>query len=403
MSLAPVDIRRAADLLGGQVVRTPCLYAQILSEMSGAELWLKFENQQFTGSFKDRGALVKLLSLAAEERQRGVVAMSAGNHAAAVAWHAQRLGIAATIVMPVHTPNLKIEHTRHFGARVELFGETLAEARSHAEAIAARAGCSLIHPYDDERIIAGQGTVALEMLADCPDLEALIVPVGGGGLIAGMALAAHAINPGIRIYGVQSERFPAMRQALTGEEAKCGGRTIAEGIAVKQPGRLTLPVIREHLHQILLVSEVQIEEAVQLLLEVEKTVVEGAGAAPLAALLAHREHFAGKRVGIVLSGGNIDLFTLAFLIRRGLVRSCHLARLHIVLSDESGALAAATALLAAERANIIEVHHQRTFSHLPLEQAEVEFTIQTLGRDHLRTILAKLAAAGMPTRSDPSP
>ena len=305
MPITAQSIRAAATQLADQVIDTPCLYSRTLSGITGAEVYLKFENLQFTASFKERGALVKLLALAPEERAAGVLAVSAGNHAQGVAYHARRLGIRAVIVMPRHTPHVKVEHTRAFGAEVILAGDNFDEAKAHGLALAAERKLSLVHPYDDEHVISGQGTVALEMLAREPRLEVLLVPVGGGGLIAGMAVAARSVKPGIELYGVQSENYPSMYCALRAETARFAANTIAEGIAVKQPGALTLPIVRELTRGVLLVGEGEIEHAIVLLLEIEKTVVEGAGAAGLAALLAQPEHFRGRRVGIVLSGGNI--------------------------------------------------------------------------------------------------
>ncbi len=394
MSVQMEDILHAAELIHGTTVITPCTRSLLLTKMTGAEIVLKFENHQFTASFKDRGALVKLLSLTAEERGRGVIAMSAGNHAQAVAYHARRIGIPATIVMPEHTPFTKVEHTKAFGAEVHLFGETLKEARLKAEAIAAERGLVMIHPYDDPKVIAGQGTVALEMLDVFPDLDLLVVPVGGGGLISGMAIAAKAIRPDIVIIGVESERFPSMQQMLNGEPVSCASRTIAEGIAVKTPGELTLPIVRRLVDEIMLVDEASIEEAIGMLLEVEKSVVEGAGAAGLAAVLANREKFEGKRVGLVLTGGNIDMFTLSSVIERGLVRSGHLVQLRVDIPDEPDALAAIATLLGDTNANIIQVYHQRAFTHLSIRQVRVEFVLQVLGREHVNQLLDVLQANG---------
>jgi len=388
------DIRDAAEILRGVIVESPCAHSITLSQITGAEVFLKLENQQFTASFKERGALVKLVSLGEEERRRGVVAMSAGNHAQAVAFHAQRLGVPATIVMPRFTPNVKIERTRAFGAEVISFGDSLEESHAHAEQIARERGCPLIHPYDDEAVIAGQGTIALEMLDAEPDLEVLVVPVGGGGLIAGIAVAARAVRPELEIVGVQTELYPAMVQALKGEPIRCGTNSIAEGIEVKQPGRLTLPIVRDLVDEVLVVDEIRIEEAALLLLEVELTLVEGAGAAALAALLAHPERFRGRRVGLVVSGGNIDMLVLASIIQRGLVRSHRLVRLRVGIPDVPGALTEATALIGAAGANIVEVHHQRAFSQLAIKIAEVEFVVQTLGRDHATALLSALRSAG---------
>ena len=398
MSVTADSIRAAAAVLAGQVIDTPCLYSRTLSEITAAEVYLKFENLQFTASFKERGALVKLLALTPEERTAGVLAVSAGNHAQGVAYHAKRLGLRAVIVMPRHTPHVKVEHTRAFGAEVILAGDNFDEARTHGLALAAERRLSLVHPYDDAHVISGQGTVALEMLAREPGLEVLLVPVGGGGLIAGMAVAAKAEKPGIELYGVESENFPSMYCALRGETPRFAANTIAEGIAVKQPGTLTLPIVRELTRGILLVDEGGIEHAIVLLLEVEKTVVEGAGAAGLAALLAHPQHFRGRRVGIVLSGGNIDPLTLSVIIERGMVRAGRLTRLTIELRDLPGALATVTACLAQANANIEEVHHQRAFTNLPLQTAEVDFVLQTRGREHVEEIIGALRAAGFAAR-----
>jgi threonine dehydratase len=398
MPITVQSIHAAAAVLAHQVIDTPCLYSRTLTEITGAEVYLKFENLQFTASFKERGALVKLASLSPEERAAGVLAVSAGNHAQGVAYHALRLGIRAVIVMPRHTPHVKVEHTRAFGAEVILAGDGFDEAKAHGLALAAERKLSLVHPYDDERVISGQGTVALEMLAREPQLEVLVVPVGGGGLIAGMAVAAKAVKPGIELYGVQSEGFPSMYCALRGEAARFVANTIAEGIAVREPGALTLPIVRELTRGILLVGEGEIEHAIVLLLEIEKTVVEGAGAAGLAALLAQPQRFRGRRVGIVLSGGNIDPLMLSVIIERGMVRAGRLARLSVELRDLPGALATVTACLADANANIEEVHHQRAFTNLPLQTAEVDFVLQTRGREHVEEIIRALRSAGFAAR-----
>jgi len=307
MQITLNDIRMAASAIAGGVEKTPCLFSRVLSRITGAEVFVKFENLQYTGSFKDRGALNCLLGLSEEARRRGVVAASAGNHAQAVAYHAQRLAIPAVIVMPQHTTNVKVEHTRSFGAEVQLKGKGLEESVRIARKLAKESGLFLVHPYDDQRIIAGQGTVALEILEACAELEALLVPVGGGGLLAGIATAAKTLEPTIEIYGVQTERYPSMVDALAGRSPKFGSFSIAEGIAVKKPGTLTLPIIRQLVNEILVVSEEVIEQAVLLFLEVEKTVAEGAGAAALAALLASAARFKNRKVGIILSGGKIEM------------------------------------------------------------------------------------------------
>jgi len=396
------DIRAAAGTIRDLVERTPCRYSRTLSAITGAEVFCKLENLQFTASFKERGAANKLLSLSAGERARGVIAVSAGNHAQAVAYHASRLGVHATIVMPRFTPNVKVENTRVLGGEIVLHGESLTEAADRADVLARERSLTVVHPYDDETIIAGQGTVALEMLEQVPDLAALLIPVGGGGLAAGCAIAAHVLAPNIEIFGVQTDVFPAMKQALAGEPVRCGTSTVAEGIAVKQPGSLTVPVLREHLREVLLVGERAIEEAVLMLLEIEKTVVEGAGAAPLAALRAQTARFKGRRVGLVLSGGNIDLAVLSAIIQRGLVRSQRMIRLLLEMPDVPGALAQAAALFGRAGANIVEIRHQRTFTGAPLRVAEVEVVLETRGHEHALELLGVLHAAGYRARTYPT-
>lgn len=392
------DIRRAADILRGKIVDTRCHFSEKLSALTGAKVFLKLENLQFTGSFKERGALVKLVSLPIRDRKRGIVAMSAGNHAQAVAYQSRKLGIPATIVMPRYTPNIKVEYTRSFGAEVILHGEALSEAADYTKQLAQERNLTLVHPYDDNRIIAGQGTIALEMLNRQPDLEVLMVPIGGGGLISGIAVAARAIHPDIEIVGVQTSRFPAMKQALAGEPIHCGRLSIAEGIAVKSPGEKTLPIIRDRVSDILLVEESEIESAVRLLLDMEKTVVEGAGAAGLAALIKHQERFLGRKVGVVVSGGNIDPLILASIIKRGLVHSGRMVRLHVEVRDVPGALAEVSRCIGEAGANIVEVHHQRSFTSLPLQSAEVEFILITRGSEHVGQILSALSTGGFKTR-----
>ncbi len=388
------DIELAAQRLKGQVLDTPCVASQTLSQITGCEVFLKFENLQYTASFKERGACNKLSQLDAAERSRGVVAMSAGNHAQGVAYHAQRLGLRAVIVMPRFTPGVKVERTRGFGAEVILHGDTLDEARAHALELVQTQGLVLVHPYDDEAVIAGQGSVALEMLRAQPDLQVLVVAVGGGGLIAGMATAAKALNPGIEVVGVQASRFPAMVNAVTGTAHPQGHTTIAEGIAVGTPGRLTQAIVREKVDDLLLVDEGDIEQAIVMLLEVEKTLVEGAGAAGLAALLKHPARFAGKKVGLVLCGGNIDPLVLASIIERGMVRAGRLARIRVSARDVPGSLARITATVADAGANIDEVHHQRAFSLQPVQSVDIELVVQTRGREHLAEVLQALQNAG---------
>jgi threonine dehydratase len=321
--------------------------------------------------------------------------MSAGNHAQAVARHAGRLGIRATIVMPLYTPTVKVEQTRRLGAEVVLHGADLTAAAERAQALAEAEGRALVHPYDDPDVIAGQGTVALEMLEDHPDLEALLVPVGGGGLAAGCALVARALAPGLALHGVEAERFPSMRQALAGEPIACGRDSVADGIAVKRPGLLTREILRTHAHELLLVSERDLEEAVLLYLDVEKTVAEGAGAAALAALLRHRTRFAGRKIGVVLSGGNIDGLVLASIIERGLARTGRLVRLRVVLADRPGALADVSRILADGGASVMEVSHERAFGRVPLREARVEFVLSTRGPDHVEALCRALRAAGL--------
>jgi threonine dehydratase len=388
------DIRAAAARLDGHLLRTPCVESRTLSQLTGCQVFLKFENLQYTASFKERGACNKLAQLSPDERARGVIAMSAGNHAQGVAYHAQRLGLRAVIVMPRFTPGVKVERTRGFGAEVVLHGDTLDEARAHARALAAREGLVFVHPYDDEAIVAGQGTVALEMLADVPDLDTLVIAVGGGGLIAGMATAAKALKPGIEVIGVQTERFPAMVNAIKGTHLPQGSSTIAEGIAVGTPGEVNLPIVRARVDDLLLVDEGDIEQAIVMLLEIEKTLVEGAGAAGLAALLKHPKRFAGRRVGLVLCGGNIDPMLLASIIERGMVRAGRLARITVNARDVPGNLARITALVAEAGANIDEVHHQRAFTLLAAQNVEIELVLQTRGHAHVQQVIDVLNAAG---------
>jgi len=389
------DIRAAAGRIAGAVEHTPCLHSRTLSKLTGAEIFLKFENLQFTASFKERGALNKLLSLGAADRKRGVIAMSAGNHAQAVAYHAARLGIPARIVMPKGSPNTKIRNTQIHGATVVLEGENLVEASSHAQTLAARDNLVFVHPYEDPLVIAGQGTVALEMLEAVPDLDILVAPVGGGGLISGMAIAARALRPGIRIYGAESENYPSMHQRLNGRPVECGGDTIAEGIAVKDVGETALSIIRELVSEVLVVREETIERAVMALIEIEKTVAEGAGAAALAALLEHPSHFLGKRVGLPISGGNIDSRVLASVLMRGLVRDARLVRLRVTMPDVSGSLAKVAALIAEAGGNIVEVQHQRVFGTASVKSPEVEFLVETRDREHTDALVRSLQAKGI--------
>ena len=392
------DIQAAAARLQGQVLDTPCVESRTLSQVTGAQVFLKMENLQFTASFKERGACNKLVQLSNEERARGVVAMSAGNHAQGVAFHAQRLGIRAVIVMPRFTPGVKVARTRGFGAEVILHGDTLDAASAHARELARDQGLTFVHPFDDEAIMAGQGTLALEMLAEQPDLDTLVVPIGGGGLISGVATAAKALKAGIRVVGVQTARFPGAVNAITGSAHAQGASTIAEGIAVSSPGALCLPLIRQHVDELLLVDEGDIEQAIVMLLEIEKTLSEGAGAAALAALLRYPEQFKGRKVGLVLSGGNIDPMLLAAIIGRGMVRSGRLARIVVSARDVPGSLARVTTLVAEAGANVQEIHHQRAFTLLAAQNVEIEMVLQTRDTAHVQELLARLAAEGLEAR-----
>ena len=396
MAVTFADIEKAATRLDGQVLDTPCVESKTLGQIVGARIFLKFENLQFTASFKERGALNKLATMVESgARITGVIAASAGNHAQGVAHHAQRLGLRAVIVMPVVTPTVKIERTRGFGAEVVLFGESFDEAREHALVLAEREGLSFVHPFDDEAVIAGQGTIGVEMLRTQPDLDTLVIAVGGGGLISGIATAVRHLKPSVEIIGVQTSRFPAMVNAIKGTAYPQGTSTIAEGIAVGQPGKITRELIRERVDDMVLVDEGDIEQAVLMLLEIEKTVVEGAGAAGLAALLKHPARFAGKQVGLVLCGGNIDPLMLSALIERGMVRAGRLARIRVNARDTPGVLARITAVVAEAGANIDEVHHQRAFSSLSAQNVEVELVLQTRNAAHVQDVVQRLAAAGL--------
>lgn len=394
------DIRDAAAAIEGAVARTPSIMAPALSALTGAEIYLKLETLQRTGSFKERGALNKLLTLSRVQRRAGVVAMSAGNHAQGVAYHARRLGVPATIVMPEGSPFTKIERTEALGAAVVLKGDSLAAAREAAEGLGREHGLAFIHPYDDLAVIAGQGTIALELLADQPDLDALVVPIGGGGLISGISVAAKALNPAIAIVGVQSTLYPSMHRLMRGEEPgpPAQAATLAEGIAVKEPGRLTRRIVEALVSDILLVDEAMLEDAVEILLDRQKLVVEGAGAAGLAAILAAPERFAGRRVGIVLSGGNIDVRLLASILMRGLVHEGRLVRLRAELPDMPGALSRVSGIIGEHAGNIVEVHHQRLFHDTSVKRAELDVVVETQNRRHVETLIAALNAAGFPTR-----
>ncbi len=396
--MAPVslaEVRAAASRIAGAVEKTPCLHSRTLSRLTGAEIFLKFENLQFTASFKERGALNKLASLSAEERRRGVIAMSAGNHAQAVAYHAARLGIPAAIVMPRGSPNTKIRNTQVHGAKVLLEGDNLFEAGKHAQALAARDNLVFVHPYEDPLVIAGQGTVALEMLEAVPDLDLLVVPVGGGGLIAGMSIVAYSGKT--KVVGVESKTYPAMHQRLNGLPVECGGDTIAEGIAVKDVGETAFSFLKKHSIEVLTVQEETIERAVVALMEIEKTVAEGAGAAGLAALLEHPSRFSGKRVGIPITGGNIDSRVLASVLMRGLVRDARLVRLRVTVPDVSGSLAKVAALIAEAGGNIVEVQHQRMFGAASVKSTEIEFLVETRDRAHTGALVELLERTGVKT------
>jgi threonine dehydratase len=395
------DVMEAARAIGGAVVRTPTLYSQTLSSITGADVWLKFENLQYTASFKDRGALNRLLQLTADERRRGVVAVSAGNHAQGVAYHATRLGIPATIVMPRTTPNIKVANTEALGAMVVLVGDDLATAHAEAEVLASRHGLVWVAPFDDRAIIAGQGTVALELFDDVPDLDVVVVPVGGGGLLAGMAIVAAERAPTVELIGVETELYPSMANRLHHRSpAVPGGPTIAEGIGVARAGELTSQIVSALVDDVVTVPEPEIEHAINLLLEIEKTVAEGAGAAGLAAVLADPPRFRGRRVALVITGGNIDPRLLASVILRGLVRSGRLCRLSVTVTDVPGSLSRVAAIVAESRGNIVEVAHQRLLADLSAKSTMLELAVETLGRDHADRIVESLEAAGYAVRRD---
>ena len=402
MTAAPTfaDIRAAAARIAPALVRTPTRHSRTLSGIAGCEVWLKFENRQFTASFKERGALNRILSLTDDEKRRGVAAMSAGNHAQGVAYHAGRLGIPATIVMPVSTPFNKIKHTRDFGATVIQHGRDLNEAYAEAQRIAAAQHLTFIHPYDDPLVIAGQGTCALEMLEDVPQLDALIVPVGGGGLISGCAIAAHAMKPAIEIYGVQTALYPAMRQAMRGElpTELPHAQTIAEGIAVKRPGDLTTRIVRDLVKDIFIVGEDRIEHALAMILEIEKTLIEGAAAAGFAALMANADLFKGRHVGIVMSGGNIDMRLLSNVILRELTREGRIFSLELEIDDRPGQLAQIAALIAQAGGNVMEVSHNRMMADISAKSATLGLVVEARDTEHAQEIRGALAAAGFRQR-----
>lgn len=387
-------IQHAAGVLHGAVLRTPFNESLTLGRILGCRVWLKFENLQFTGAFKERGALAKLSTLSSAERTAGVIAMSAGNHAQGVAYHAKRLGIPATIVMPAWTPTVKVENTRSHDATVILEGQSFEEASAFAVDYGAARGLTFIHPFDDAEVIAGQGTIALEMLSDEPEIDTLVVPLGGGGLISGMAVAAKALNPDIRIIGVEARLYPSMYNAIKQASLPLGGDTLAEGIAVKTPGQLTRQLVDKYVDDIVLVSEQHLERALALLLTIEKTVVEGAGAAGLAAILADPHRYADRKVGLVLCGGNIDPGLIASVLTRELAREGRLSRLAVDLPDRPGQLARVSGVIGGAGANVVEVYHQRVFTDLPAKGTELHLVIETRDAAHLETVIAELRQAG---------
>ena len=388
------DIRAAAQRIDGAVVRTPMLKSRTLSELIGAEVWLKFENLQFTSAYKERGALNKLLQLSEEERARGVIAASAGNHAQAVAYHAKRLGIPATIVMPSPTPTVKVTQTEGHGATVVLHGDMFDDAYAKARELALEKGYVFVHPFDDPKIIAGAGTVALEMLEVAPDLDTIVVPIGGGGLMSGVSIASRAIKPDIELIGVEAELYPSMKCAIEGCQMPLGGDTLAEGIAVKQPGELTSRILGELVNEVVLVSERDLEQAVAMLVAIEKTVVEGAGAAGLAAMIADPERFRGKKVATLLCGGNIDTHLLANVLVRDLVRQGRIARLRVAAQDQPGALAKITAKFFEAGVNIIEIRHSRIFTALPAKDTVIEVECEARDAAAIDQVEAMLEDAG---------
>ena len=388
------DVRAAAARIEGAVVRTPMLRSQTLSEISGADIWLKFENHQFTAAYKERGALNALLHLNEEQRARGVIAASAGNHSQGLSYHGRRLGVPVTIVMPQTTPSVKVMQTESVGGNVTLFGETFDEAYAHARELEKERGLTFVHPFEDPLVAAGQGTVALEMIEDKDDFDCLVVPIGGGGLMSGMATVARALKPDIEMVGVQAELYPSMYSAVTGDERPCGGDTLAEGIAVKAPGQFTRQIIAELVDDVLLVPEAALEHAVALLLQIEKTVVEGAGAAGLAAILSNPDKFRGKTVGLVLCGGNIDTRLLANVLLRDLARSGRLARLQIVLQDRPGALFKVMREFNEHNVNIIEIYHQRIFTTLPAKGLTAEIECEARDGEQIDRLVNSLRDKG---------
>ena len=398
MAVTADQIRDTAVRLDGQIIPTPMLEAPMLSRNLGCDLFLKLECLQHTSSFKARGALNAMLGLNDKQRQLGVIAMSAGNHAQAVAYHAEHMGIPATIVMPAQTPFAKVARTRAFGAKVVLEGRNLNECEGTVNALIQEHGLTLIHPYDNELVMMGQGTAGLEMLIDQPDLDILVVPIGGGGLMGGIATIARDMRPNIKIYGVQTELYPSMKLAVEGKEITCGGETLAEGIAVKKPGGVTLPVVDALVDEILLVDERDLEWAVGALIEQQRVVSEGAGAAGIAAIHANPALFAGKKVGVVICGGNIDPRLLASILNRNMAVDGRIARLRIDISDEPGMLAAISTTIGKCGGNIVEIYHQRLFYDVPAKLAKIDAVIETRGPDHVDEIIAALRAAHFQVR-----
>ena len=393
-SLTIEDVRAAAARIEGAVVRTPTMYSKTLSEIAGADIWLKFENLQFTAAYKERGALNALLLLSPEQRERGVIAASAGNHSQGLSYHGTRLGVPVTIVMPRSTPTVKVMQTESVGGQVVLEGETFDEAYAHARKLEQERSLTFVHPFDDPDVAAGAGTTALEMLEDAPGIDCFVTPIGGGGLISGMSTVARALKPEMQVIGVQAALFPSMYAKVKGEQRDCGGDTLAEGIAVKAPGAFTSQVIAERVDDILLVSEEALEKAVSLLLQIEKTVVEGAGSAGLAAVLEHRERFAGRKIGLVLCGGNIDTRLLANVLLRDLARSGRLARLRITLQDRPGALSRVMREFEAHNVNIIEIYHQRIFTSLPAKGLITDIECEARDREQIDALVETLRGKG---------
>jgi len=394
LPVSVADIRAAHARIAGAIQRTPTVISETLSKLTGATVYLKFENHQFTAAYKERGALNRLLLLDPERRAKGVVAASAGNHAQGLAYHGKRLGVPVTIVMPQTTPTVKVMQTEGHGATVILFGEKFEEALAHARELETARGLTFVHAFDEPDVIAGQGTVALEMLEDAPDIDTLVVPIGGGGLFSGMATAARALKPDIQLIGVQAELYPSMYDYVKGANLPCNGDTLAEGIAVKEPGLLTRRFVAEMANDVVLVTERALEQAVSLLLQIEKTVVEGAGAAGLAALIEHKALFAGRKVGLVLCGGNIDTRLLANVLLRDLARSGRLARLRIIMQDRPGALFHVARIFDQETVNILELSHQRIFTNLPAKGLTLDVECETRDEAHLQRLIAALGHAG---------